>query len=84
MASLLYAVQVPPYGGDTIFANQYLAYESLSSGLKKILDNLVAVNTSTKTEVSRTRENRLRDAGVELKVLSAAHPVIRTHPETGR
>lgn len=84
MASLLYAVQVPPYGGDTIFANQYLAYDSLSSGLKKTLDNLVAVNTSTKAEVSRTRENRLRDAGVELKVLSAAHPVIRTHPETGR
>ncbi len=84
MASMLYAVEVPPYGGDTLFANQYLAYESLSSGLRETLEGLVAVNTSTKAEVSRTREDRLRDAGVELKALVGEHPAVRTHPETGR
>ena len=84
MASMLYAVEIPPHGGDTLFANQYMAYETLSEGLKKTLDGLVGVNTSTKPEVARTREDRLRDAGAELKVLAAAHPVVRTHPETGR
>ena len=84
MASMLYAVEIPPYGGDTLFANQYLAYETLSEGLKKTLGSLVAINTSAKAEVSKTREDRLRDAGAELKVLVGGHPVLRTHPETKR
>jgi taurine dioxygenase len=84
MASMLYAVETPPYGGDTLFANQYLAYETLSDGLKTTLDTLVALNTSTKAEVSRTREDRLRESGATLKVLVGEHPVVRTHPETKR
>ncbi len=84
MASMLYAVEIPPFGGDTLFANQYLAYDTLSEGLKRTLDGLVGINTSTKAEVSKTREDRLRDAGAELKVLLGEHPVVRTHPETGR
>jgi taurine dioxygenase len=84
MGSMLYAVEVPPYGGDTLFANQYRAYEELSDGLRKTLDGLIAINTSTKAEVSKTREDRLRDAGAELKVLIGEHPAVRTHPETGR
>lgn len=84
MASMLYAVETPPYGGDTLFANQYLAYETLSDGLKRTLDGLIAVNTSTKAEVSKTREDRLREAGETRKVLSGEHPVVRTHPETKR
>ncbi len=84
MGSMLYALEIPPYGGDTLFANQYLAYESLSDGLKRTLDGLVGINASTKADASRTREDRLRDAGAELKVLVGEHPVVRTHPETGR
>ena len=84
MASMLYAVEIPPYGGDTIFANQYLAYETLSEGLRRTLDGLVGVNTSTKADASRTREDRLKEAGVEMKVLTSEHPAVRTHPETGR
>ena len=84
MASMLYAVETPPFGGDTLFANQYLAYETLSDGLKRVLDGLVAVNTSTKAEVSRTREDRLRESGATLKALAGEHPVVRTHPETKR
>lgn len=84
MASMLYAVEIPPFGGDTLFANQYLAFETLSEGLRKILAGLRAVNTSTKADVSRTREDRLRAAGAELKALVGIHPVVRTHPETAR
>jgi taurine dioxygenase len=83
-ASMLYAVEIPPYGGDTLFANQYLAYETLSDGLKEMLNSLAAVNVSTKPEVSKTREHRLREAGDELKAFVSKHPVVRTHPEIGR
>jgi len=84
MASMLYAIEVPPQGGDTLFANQVLAYETLSEGLRRVLDGLVGVNTSTKAAASKTREDRLRAAGEALKVLVGEHPVARTHPETGR
>jgi alpha-ketoglutarate-dependent taurine dioxygenase len=84
MASMLYAVDTPPHGGDTVFANQYLAYESLSDRLKQSLAGLVGINSSTKAEVTRSREDRLRAAGVETKPLTGEHPVVRTHPETGR
>ena len=84
MASMLYAVEIPPYGGDTIFANQYLAYQTLSDGLRATLDGLVGVNTSTKADASKTREDRLKEAGAEMKVLTSEHPAARTHPETGR
>lgn len=84
MASMLYAIEVPPYGGDTLFANQYLAYETLSDAYRKLLDGLIGVNSSLKADASRTREDRLRAAGLESKVLVGEHPVVRTHPETGR
>ena len=83
MASLLYAIEIPPYGGDTLFSNQYMAYETLSEGLKKTLSELVGVNTSSKPEVSMTREDRMHEAGLELNILNAFHPAVRTHPETG-
>ena len=84
MASMLYALETPPYGGDTLFANQYIAYETLSEGYRKMLDQLVGVNSSLKADASRTREDRLRAAGAEHKALVAEHPLVRTHPETGR
>jgi taurine dioxygenase len=84
MGSMLLARQVPPYGGDTLFANQYRAYESLSDGLKKVLDALVAVNASSKADVTRTREDRVAEQGGDKREYLAEHPVVRTHPETGR
>ena len=86
MATLLVAREVPPVGGDTLFANQYLAYESLSDGLKKTLDGLVGVSSSAKADVSKTREDALKQAGsgATPKQLEAEHPLVRTHPETGR
>jgi taurine dioxygenase len=86
MASMLVAREVPPAGGDTEFANMYLAYETLSEGMKRLLDGLVAVNSSAAADVSRTREDRLRDSARAdaRKEYTAAHPVVRVHPETGR
>ncbi|HYI84636.1 MAG TPA: TauD/TfdA family dioxygenase [Acetobacteraceae bacterium] len=82
MATMLIAREVPPHGGDTLFASGYAAYEALSDGMKRLLEPLRAVNSSAKAERTRTREDRA--AGEERKVLEAEHPVVRTHPETGR
>lgn len=84
MGSVLLALEVPPYGGDTLFANQYLAYEALSPGLKKTLETLKGVSTSSKADASKTREDRIKDSGHKSDVLEAIHPVVRTHPGTGR
>ena len=86
MGSMLLAREVPPFGGDTLFANQVLAFESLSPGMQRLLDGLVAINSSSKADVSKTREDRIGEAGREdaRKEYVAEHPVVRTHPETGR
>lgn len=86
MGSMLYALEVPPYGGDTLFANQYLAYEALSEPFRKFLDGLVAVNSSAKADVSMTREDMIKKAGdsAETHDFLSEHPAVRTHPETGR
>ena len=86
MASMLIAREVPPAGGDTLFANMYQAYDTLSDGMKRLLEGLSAVNSSAAADVSRTREDRLRDsARADAKrEYVATHPVVRVHPETGR
>lgn len=85
MGSMLLARELPPFGGDTLFANMELAYESLSEGMKRMLAGLKAVNTSTKANASKTREDRLRTDGRESRgEFTAEHPIVRTHPETGR
>jgi taurine dioxygenase len=81
MGSMLIAREIPPYGGDTEFASQYLAYEALSEGMKRLLDGLVAINSSSKADVTRTREDRVKEYS---RHYEAEHPVVRTHPETGR
>jgi taurine dioxygenase len=86
MGSMLLAREVPPHGGDTLFASQYLAYETLSEGMRKLLAPLVAVNSSAKADVSKTREDRIASDGraEARKDYESEHPVVRTHPETGR
>ncbi len=86
MASMLLAREVPPVGGDTLFANMYLAYDTLSDGLKRLLEDLRAVNSSARADVTRTREDRVKAGGREVARTEyvAEHPVVRTHPETGR
>ena len=85
MGSMLLAREVPPHGGDTLFANQYLAYETLSQGMKTLLESLSAVNSSAKADVSKTREDRIKtDGKSDPREYVAEHPAVRTHPETGR
>jgi taurine dioxygenase len=86
MGTMLVAREVPPYGGDTMFANMYAAYDALSPGMQRMLDGLRAMHTSALADVSKTREDRIResgDAAVDREYVSE-HPVVRTHPETGR
>lgn len=86
MGSMLLAREVPPFGGDTLFASQYAAWDALSPAMQRLLDGLVGVSTSAKADVSRTREDRLRSDGRPdvANTFVAEHPVVRTHPRTGR
>jgi len=91
--SILYGIEIPPYGNDTVFANMYLAYEGLSKGLQELLRSLNAVHSAAKAFNYNSKERQDRFAGAEdrkydkqAEVLAkdVVHPVVRTHPETGR
>ncbi len=86
MGTMLVAREVPPIGGDTLFANMYLAYETLSGGMKRLLEGLKGISTSVKADATRTREDRIKsDPTTQSRhEFVAEHPVVRTHPETGR
>ena len=88
MGAILYAVEVPPYGGDTLFANQYLAYESLSEGMKGMLSRLRAVHSDRKVAGPQANRNAQRSTKVredaDWRETVSAHPVVVTHPETQR
>ena len=86
-ATTLYSIQVPKVGGDTLFANQYAAYEGLSSNLKKRIANLVALhhygNRDDLDKGSRTVASVLTEEQ-EGKMAWVRHAVARKHPITGR
>ncbi|HTK93860.1 MAG TPA: TauD/TfdA family dioxygenase [Verrucomicrobiae bacterium] len=86
MGSMLIAREVPPAGGDTLFASMYLAYDTLSDGMKRLLADLRGINSSASADVSKTREDRMKDSGRAdaRQEYVATHPIVRTHPETGR
>ena len=86
MGSMLLSKEIPPYGGDTLFACQYAAYEALSDTMQRLLNGLQGISSSANADVSKTREDRIKSDGMEStpKSFSCAHPVVRTHPETGR
>ena len=88
MGSILYALEAPPYGADTLFANQYLAYETLSHGMKAMLGKLKAVHSDILVAGPQAAKNSRRSSKVRedanWRATENAHPVIATHPETGR
>ena len=81
MGASLYALEITPYGGDTLFVNMYLAYETLSEGLKKALSGLRGVNESGSPANYSTPGAMVGKHG---EAMAASHPVVRTHPVTGR
>ncbi len=86
MGSMLLARTLPPRGGDTIWANMNMAYETLSDGMRALLDGLVAVNSAAKAGAAASRGDSRADAAKDDSGLAteAEHPVVRTHPETGK
>ncbi len=90
LGSILYALEVPSSGGDTMFANQYLAYEALSGGMKDLLNGMIAVHDNViqspkiSADKNTTRASKLREDIDEEDEPEMEHPVVVTHPDTGR
>lgn len=86
-ATTLYSIEVPRSGGNTLFANQYAAYDDLPAGTKARIDPLIAVhhygNRNNLDERSRTVASVLSDAQ-KASLPLITHPIVRTHPVTGR
>ena len=79
MASMLYALEVPSTGGNTLFANGYMAYETLPDGIKRRIEGRKALNAYDYDTAAMRRGTRLAEG-----VPSYVHPVVCTHPATGR
>ena len=78
-ASMLYAIEVPSVGGNTLFANAYLAYETLPAEIKRRLDGRKALNAYDYDTAATVRRSEVPEGAP-----SCWHPVVRTHPATGR
>lgn len=87
IGTMLYARETPAYGGDTMVANQYLAYESLSPGMRRMLDGLTGIYSARmnggRSGRAENKHMKMRDTDNAAQY-EAEHPVVRTHPETGR
>ena len=92
LGSVLHALEVPPYGGDTLFANQYLAYEALSDGMKQTLSGMKAVHSAARSygpdsraaKRLASRKSSMKVTVSETALAEMEHPVVRTHPDTRR
>jgi taurine dioxygenase len=88
--TLLYGVEIPPVGGDTLYANQYAAYDALPDDVKARLQGLDGVHSARRgyakdgqygtKDVARSMPIRSSDDALATQL----HPLVRTHPETGR
>ncbi len=91
MGTMLWAKQVPDAGGDTLFANMYQAYETLSDGMKALISDIRGMCVGDKKKSGATRA-AVNAATISMTTLEpppdmpreSAHPLVRTHPETGR
>jgi taurine dioxygenase len=88
IGSILYAVELPEWGGDTLFASQAAAFEALSPGLKATLETLNAVHSAGREYApgghSAQQRKSMTVAEAEGAAGESIHPVVKTHPETGR
>ncbi len=81
LGSILRAVEIPPVGGDTLFSDMYAAFDSLSPGMQEWVCTLSAVHDYT---LSLRRLSGAEADELRAKHPPQTHPVVRTHPETGR
>jgi taurine dioxygenase len=90
LATLLYALETPKQGGDTLFSSSYAAYDALSEGMRALVDKLVGVNSASLKVTGGRRKMHSTIGGMKVHdmeqadELEAEHPAVRTHPETGR
>src|SRR5262249_10117715 len=86
-ATMLYSIEVPKAGGNTLFANQYAAYDGLDEAMKRRIDKLVAIhhygNRKIADETNRVAASPLT-AEQKAKMPLITHPIVRPHPVTGR
>ncbi len=83
MGATLYAKECPPFGADTAFTNMYLAYETLSDGMKSLLNDLEGENESGSPEKYSNKYQSMEELGKK-GAMGAVHPMVRVHPVTGR
>jgi taurine dioxygenase len=83
LGSVLRCVEAPAFGGDTLWASMYAAFEALSDAMQGLLSALVAVHDTSRT-FSREGYGSHVGGTRDRETLRAEHPVVRTHPETGR
>ena len=87
LGSILYAIDVPPFGGDTLFADQHAAYEDLSDTMKDVLGGLVAKHSAGPQYAEggySTLSKSMKTKSVQLADRVVCHPLVRTHSETGK
>ena len=87
MGAILYGVEIPPYGGDTLFASQQLAYETLPAHLRQAVEGRRAAHSYTaryRDEVFSGVRRPTLTAAQLAEVQAVEHPMVRIHPETGR
>ena len=87
LGSMLYARELPPTGGDTLYASMYAAYEALSDGMKQMLEGLQAVHSSRHVfgaSANRPAELANRLGNQASATQDAVHPVVLTHPRSGK
>jgi taurine dioxygenase len=82
-AGILYALEVPPAGGNTYFADMYAAYETLPAALKEAADGKIAIHDASRNSAGLLRKG-YREVKDVRETVGARHPIVRTDPETGR
>ena len=81
---MLKSLKIPPIGGDTVFSNMELALETLDEDIKKIIQNKKAIHTSNGSKFFVENYSKMESNGKTGEQYSNEHPIIRTHPETGK
>jgi taurine dioxygenase len=81
--AILHSLEIPPAGGNTYFANQYMAYEMLPADIKARIDGRLLVHDETYNSAGQIRKG-FADVTDPRQTPGACHPIVRTHPDTGR